>query len=85
MLHDPVSISDDAEESGTQTQLAEGMLAHLSDMILELQQLSLRMGAADISNHLQLAYLEALRLRKTALDHAQPHLVARKRGSAGNH
>lgn len=85
MLRDPVSIGDDAEESGTQTQLAEGMLAHLGDMILELQQMSLRMGAADVSNHLQLAYLEALRLRKTALDHTQPNLAVRKRRSAGQH
>jgi len=35
------------------------LIAYLADHILELQRLALRCGLANISNHLQKAYLEA--------------------------
>ncbi len=35
-----------------------GAYDYLADMILEVQQMALRVGAGTVSTHLQLAYLE---------------------------
>ncbi len=39
-------------------QMKAGACEHLAEMILELQQMALRLGASDVSVHLQAAYLE---------------------------
>jgi len=44
--------------SETEPCLANGACEHLADMILELQQMALRLGATTVSTQLQAAYLE---------------------------
>lgn len=73
-------ISDDTTR-GTQDALSGGAGDYLADMILEVQQTALRLGAGQVSNHLQLAYLELQAMRQTngQFDTARPlRQVARK-------
>ncbi len=44
--------------------LSVGACGHLAAMILELQQMALRLGAANVSSHLQMAYVETQMLRR---------------------
>lgn len=55
----------------TDEHLNEGACEYLADMILEAQQLALRLGAASVSTQLQMAYLETEVLRR-GLTHSVP-------------
>ena len=55
----PSKLSCEASEM-----LNEGVCEYLADMIMEAQQLALRIGAADVSTQLQIAYLETQAVRR---------------------
>lgn len=66
-----MSTMRNTEDCRRTAQLNVGACDYLADMILEAQQMALRLGAAGVSTKLQSAYLETHELRRQ-LAHKKP-------------